>query len=200
MVNFANFHNRWLALQVRPGWEMKTARSVRARGYEELVPSHRHEHTWSDRKITRDVPIFTGYVFIRFRADNEQAIISVPGVIRFVGMGNTPVPIEDSQMQALQVATRAAARLGPWPYLGIGHQVEIRRGPLCGLRGTIVRFENKQRLIITVNLLKQSAFVEIEGHEVIPIGFPGDLLDHERLPRRRVPDPTQISHHAAAFS
>jgi transcription antitermination factor NusG len=199
MVNFSTFHNRWLALQVRPGWEMKTARSVRERGYEELVPSYRQQYRWSDRRVTRDVPIFTGYVFIRFHADNKQPIISVPGVIRFVGMGNTPVPIEDSQMHALQVAMKSEARLGPWPYLNIGHEVEIRQGPLCGLRGTIVRFDNKKRLIITVDLLNQSAFVEIEGHEVIPIGHSG-VLNRECSRRRQVPDPTQISFHAPAFS
>jgi len=200
MVNFANFHNRWLAVQVRPGWEIKTARSVKERGYEEFVPSCPQQRRWSDRITTRDTPIFTGYVFIRFRAENQRAIISIPGVLRFVGMGNTPVPIEDSEMQALQVAAKAAARWGPWPFLNIGQEVEIRQGPLCGLRGKLVRFANKQRLIITVNLLRQSAFVEIEGHEVAPIGRSESVLDGECLSRYRVPDPTKISFHGSGLS
>jgi transcription antitermination factor NusG len=200
MVNFANFHDRWLAIQVRPGWEMKTARSVKERGYEGFVPSCRQQRRWSDRITTRDAPIFTGYVFVRFRAENKQAIISIPGVLRFVGMGNTAVPIDDSEIQALQVAAKAAAKWGPWPFLNIGQEVEIRQGPLCGLRGKLVRFDKKQRLIITVNLLRQSAFVEIEGHEVTPIGRSDSVLDRECLSRYRVPDSTKTSFHGSTFS
>jgi transcription antitermination factor NusG len=191
MVNFASLHNRWLAVQVRAGWEMKTARSVRERGYEEFVPSCPQQHRWSDRITTRDAPIFTGYVFIRFSAENQHAIISIPGVLRFVGMGNVPVPIEDSEMQALQVAAKAAARWGPWPFLNIGQEVEIRQGPLCGLRGKLVRFDKKQRLIVTVNLLRQSAFVEIEGHDITPVGRSESVLGRACLSRYRVPDPTK---------
>jgi hypothetical protein len=78
MINFANLDNRWLAVQVRAGWEMRVARSMRRRGYEDFVPSYRQERSWSDRTITLDIPIFTGYVFIRFCVNNKQPVGLLP--------------------------------------------------------------------------------------------------------------------------
>lgn len=148
---------------------MKTAFGLRERGYEELVPSYQQRRKWSDRTVTVQVPLFAGYVFLRFRADNKQPIITIPGVIRFVGMADTPIPIEDSEIESLRITSKAADRCGPWPFLEVGQEVEIQHGPLYGLKGKIVRFQNKQRLIVNVNLLMKSAFVEIEGDEVTPV-------------------------------
>lgn len=176
MLDFAHLDNHWLAVQVRSSWELRTAFILRDRGYEEFVPCYKQTRKWSDRTKTVQVPLFTGYVFCRFRADNRQAIISTPGVIRFAGKGDMPLPIEDFEIEALQIATRSAATCGPWPFLDAGHDVEIRSGPLRGLRGTIVRCKNAQRLILSVNMLQRSAFVEIDGHEVTPIRRPSTEL------------------------
>jgi transcription antitermination factor NusG len=169
MFDFDRLNHRWLAVQVRSGWELKTAIGLRERGYEELVPTYEQKRKRSDRTVTLRVPLFTGYVFLRFQADNPEPIISVPGVMRFVGVANSPLPIEDSEIDALRITSKAASRCGPWPFLEVGEEVEIQRGPLYGLKGKIVRFENRRRLIINVNLLMKSAFVEIEEHEVTPV-------------------------------
>jgi hypothetical protein len=39
------------------------------------------------------------------------------------------------------------------------------------VRGKIVRFKNKQRLILSVNLIKKSVFVEVDGYEVVPLAI-----------------------------
>lgn len=171
-----NLHNRWVAAQVRAGWEMKIGCGLRQRGYEELIPSYQQKRRWSDRIKTVEVPLFTGYVFLRFRADNRQPVVSTPGVIRLVGTGNTPIPIDDSEIEALQIANKATSRCGPWPFLQVGQEVEVRNGPLYGLKGKIIRFKNKQRIIISLNLLQQSAFVDIEDHEIAPISRPSNTL------------------------
>ena len=176
MRGFDNLNDRWVAVQVRAGWEIKAARGLRQRGYEELVPSSQQRRRWSDRIKTMEVPLFTGYVFLRFRTDKEQPVITTPGVIRFVGVSNTPIAIDDCEMEALQIASKATYRCGPWPFLQVGQEVEVRNGPLYGLKGKIIRFKNKQRIIITVNLLQQSAFVEIEDHEIAPTGRPSEVL------------------------
>jgi hypothetical protein len=33
-----------------------------------------------------------------------------------------------------------------------------------------VRFKNKQRLILSVNVIRKSVLVEIDGYEVVPVG------------------------------
>jgi transcription antitermination factor NusG len=142
---------------------------MRRRGYEDSLPSYRQERSWSDRTIPLDIPIFTKYVFIGFCVNNKQLVISIPDVTRFAGMADTPVPIDDTEMQSLQPALKAADKRGPWPLLEVGQKVEIRQGLLGGIRAKVVHFNDKQRLILSIALLRQSAFVEIEGHDFTPV-------------------------------
>jgi len=47
--------------------------------------------------------------------------------------------------------------------------VEVTRGPLEGIRGVLLRKEKRYRLVISVHLIKQSAAVEIDDADVMPI-------------------------------
>jgi len=133
------------------------------------VPLFKQKRRWSDRVKIVNVPLFTGYVFLRFIRENAHPVITTPGVLRLVGTAGGPTPIDDSEIEALQLATRSGLHYGPCAFLRVGQEVEIRAGPLASLRGKIVRFKNKQRLVISVNLIRKSVFVEVDGYEVVTI-------------------------------
>jgi len=98
-------------------------------------------------------------------------VITTPGVLRLVGTGGNPTPIADSEIEALQFTTRSGLEYGPCAFLEVGQEVEVRLGPLTGLRGKIVRVKNKQRLILSVNLIQKSVFVEVDGYEVTAVAL-----------------------------
>jgi transcription antitermination factor NusG len=166
VFNYRRLDNCWLAIQVRSGWELRTAEALRASGYEEFVPLYLQKRQKAGIARTVSVPLFTGYVFFRFEARNPRPVLFIPGVIRFVGTGNSPVPIEKEEIDSLRIASRARVNWGPYPFLEFGETVEIHNGPLSGLKGKITRFKNKNRLIITVNLIQESVFVEVEEDDV----------------------------------
>ena len=166
-TGFDELNGRWLALRVRSTWEMKTAAGLRERGYEEFVPLYRQKRKWSDRTKMVDVPLFTGYIFVRFDAQNSQPIITTPGVIGFVGIDHIPIPIEDREVDALRIITEGTSNYGPCDFLRMGPQeIEIKHGPLAGLKGKIVRFKNQERLVVSVELLQKSVFVELDGFDI----------------------------------
>lgn len=167
--DFENLDKRWLCVQVRSGLELKSALCLNERGYETFVPVFEQKRQWSDRTKIVQVPLFTGYVFLRFTANSCYLAVTAPGVLRFVGNGRMPIAIEDSEIEALQFTTRAGLTCGPSAFLEVGQEVEVRLGPLASVRGKIVRFKNRQRLILSVNLIKKSAYVEVDGYEVIPL-------------------------------
>jgi transcription termination/antitermination protein NusG len=166
MCDFANLDQRWLCVQVRVGCEIRSALGLRERGYESFVPVYGEKRRWSDRVKTIQVPLFTGYVFFRFCTSNANAVITTPGVIRFVGAGKMPLPVDDSEIEALQLTVRSGLRFGPCAFLEIGQEVEVHSGVLTSVRGRIVRFKNKERLILSVNLIQRSMFVEVDGCEI----------------------------------
>lgn len=167
---FENLDGRWLCVQVKSGGECRSALGLRERGYETFVPVFEQKRRWSDRVKIVQVPLFTGYVFLRFNAASSWPAVSAPGVLRFVGTGKTPTPIEDSEIEALQVTIQTGLHYGPCAFLEVGQEVEVRLGPFTSLRGKIVQFKNKQRLILSVNLIQKSVLVEVDGYEIVPIG------------------------------
>lgn len=170
--DFENLDRRWICIQVRSGCELRSALGLKDRGYESFVPVFEQKRQWSDRTKIVQVPLFTGYVFLRFNATNTHPVITVPGVIRFVGTAGVPTPIEDAEIAALQLTVRSGLACGPCDFFQVGQEVQIRSGPLASLRGKIVRFKNKQRLVLSVNLIQKSVFVEIDGYEVVPVTPP----------------------------
>lgn len=172
LLDYENLDQRWLCLQVRSGWEFRSALGLKERGYDYFVPTFKQKREWSDRTKIVEVPLFTGYLFLRFDVRNDHSVVTVPGVIRFVGTGKMPTPIDNAEIEALQLTTRAGLTCGPCAFLAVGQEVEIRLGPLASLRGKIERFKNKQRLILSVNLIQKSVFVEIDGYEVTPVIWP----------------------------
>jgi transcription antitermination factor NusG len=159
--------NRWIALQVRGGWELKCARGLRDRGYEEFVPTYRERREWSDRMKVVDKPLFRGYVFLRFESRNRYTVVSVPGFVRFVGVGSVPSPIEDREIEALIIASRTNVPCGPCSFLEVGESVQIVSGSLSGLTGKVVRHKSAHRIVINVSLLRMSAYVEIDDTHLV---------------------------------
>jgi transcription antitermination factor NusG len=167
--DFDNLEKRWLCAQVRSGCEIRSALGLQERGYESFVPLFEQKRRWSDRTKIVQVPLFAGYVFLRFNRESAYPVLTSPGVLRLIGTGNAPTPIEDSEIEALQLSTRSGLLYGPCAFLEVGQEVVVRLGPLASLRGKIVRFKNKQRLILSVNLIRKSMFVEVDGYEVTAI-------------------------------
>jgi len=87
-----------------------------------------------------------------------------------VGTGKTPVPVDESEIAALQsiVVSRLQAR--PWPFLQVGQRVRIEQGPLYGVEGILLDSKKRDRLVVSVTLLQRSVAVEIDGDWAVPAG------------------------------
>ncbi len=109
----------------------------------------------------------------------------IPGVVHVVGFGKTPVPIDESEITAIQAAVKSGLPSLPWPFLEIGHRVRIEHGPLCGLQGILLGFRGHQRLVLSVTLLQRSVAVQIDEAWVQPIagqkGICGGQVPSESL-------------------
>lgn len=136
--------------------------AVRNKGFEEFLPLYQSRHAWSDRAQPVEVPLFPGYVFCRFDLERRLSLLTIPGVLHFVGVGKTPIPIDGAEIAAIQAAVQREVRPEPWPFLDAGSPVRLAIGPLAGLEGFLVEVRNKQRIVVSVTLLKRSVAVEIE--------------------------------------
>jgi transcription antitermination factor NusG len=165
----ANISSRWYALRVRSHYENTVALHLRARGFESFLPLYQCRRRWSDRFREIELPLFPGYVFSRFDPLNRLPILSIPGVVNPVAIGRTPVPVDDTEMTAIQAAVKTGLRRSPWPFLRVGQRVRIEQGPLCGIEGILVGFRGQERLVLSISLLQRSIAVQVEENWVRPL-------------------------------
>jgi transcriptional antiterminator NusG len=118
--------------------------------------------------------MFRGYLFIRANLENRLwlTVLQTPGVARIISNNGKPVPIPDNQISSIQTILENDTVVTPYPYLNVGERVRIAAGPMKGVEGILLRFKsNKQRLILSVDLLQQSVCVEMNTIEVEPVNF-----------------------------
>ena len=152
----------WYALAVRPRYERITAQLLDSKGFEQMAPVYRHRRRWSDRVKELELLLFPGYVFCRFDYYGKLRVLSTPGVTSIVGCGKFPVPVDDSEIDAIRAILASRLRAQPWPYLRVGEKVRIEQGCLYGLTGTLVREKDSCRVVVNVELLRRSVAVEIQ--------------------------------------
>ena len=162
-------NNRWYAVRVKSRHEHSVDRHLRARGLESFLPLYRSRSHWSDRVKHVEFPLFPGYVFCRFNVEDRLPVLSAPGVVHLVGTGKVPVPIEESEIAAIQAAVKAELHREPWPFQQIGKKVKIARGPLAGVEGILVAVKGRESLVLSVTLLQRSIAVEIAEGWALPV-------------------------------
>jgi transcription antitermination factor NusG len=162
----------WFALQVKGNYENVVAAHLGGKGYEWFLPLYKMRNRWSDRWKEINRPLFPGYLFCRLDPLNRFPILTIPGVSRIVGAAKNPVPIDKTEIEAIQVAVKSGLPSQPWPFMKIGQTVRIERGPLRGLEGILSDFRNNHRLVLSVTLLQRSIAVQVEDAWVTPTSEP----------------------------
>jgi transcription antitermination factor NusG len=166
----------WFALRVKSRSEKIVATIARNKGFEEFLPLYQSRRRWSDRFKSVELPLFPGYVFCRLNPEFRLPLLTIPGVLGFVGIGRVPAPIDDAEIAAIQTAVGAGLLAEPYPFLEVGQRVRVAEGPLAGLEGLLVEVRKQQRIAVSVSLLKRSVAVEIDRHWVRPLDAGGREL------------------------
>lgn len=156
----------WFALQVVPRHEKSVDDMLEYRGYNHFLPTYRIRRRWSDRVRLVEQPLFPGYVFCRSKSNLMEVIRGSPGIIRIVAFGGRPHPVPDKEIEALQHIVQGKREYSAVPYWNVGQKVQVVSGPLAGICGAIMRFTNRDRLIISLDVIMKSVSVEIDQSEV----------------------------------
>jgi transcription antitermination factor NusG len=152
----------WFAILARTSREKTASLLLENAGYECFVPTSKYMRRWSDRMKEVEVPLFPGYLFCRMNPHNRLPVLMTPGVIQIVGVGKTPIPVEEEEIAAIQRVEKSGLSTMPWPYLEVGHAVRIEEGPLHGLTGIVLKIKSGPKLVLSVSLLQRSVAVEID--------------------------------------
>ena len=161
---------RWFALQMIARHEKRVAQHLSQREIECYLPLYRSERKWSDgSRVTLDLPLFSGYLFVRIRRNERGNVLAVPGVLAVVyGTGREPASIPDSTIDGLRTGLQLV-RAQPHPLLTAGRRVRIRGGALTGFEGIVLRSKKSCRVILTLDHIMQSYAVEVGMDDLEPL-------------------------------
>ena len=165
----ANLDLQWFALRVRSKHEHVSAEHLRHRGFEEFSPTYKEEAQWSDRKKIVERFLFPGYVFCRLNPNDRLPVLTTPGVVDMVGFGQGPSPVPDVEIDRVRKMVDSGLLVTPWPFLEVGQQVILERGPLAGLEGILEEVERGARLVVSIPLLQRSVSTEVDRNWVRPV-------------------------------
>ncbi len=161
--------HRWYAVHTRSQYEKAVCEGLTLRGYESFLPLYRARRKWSDRYQDVDIPLFPGYVFCRLNINNRLPVLIVPGVIRFIGTGKTPIPVDESEMNAVHSVIHSGLLVRPWPFIKVGQSVSIEEGPLQNVSGILTEINGADQLVVSITLLQRSVAVSIPREWIRPV-------------------------------
>ncbi len=160
----------WYALHTCAKHEKAVARQLELRAFEAFLPLFEKMSRWKDRQVKVELPLFSGYVFVRMALSEKLRALQIPGVVRLVGFGGQAAPIDGEEMQALQRGLDGGRFVEPWPYLTVGRRVRIKSGPLQGIEGLLVRKKTICRFVLSLHLIQRSMAVEVNAADLEPMG------------------------------
>jgi transcription antitermination factor NusG len=163
----AELSSAWFALIIHQYKREQCEQMLAGMGYEYFSPCFQTVKNWSDRRKRVDVPLFPGYIFCRFDTNRRLPILQIPGVLGIVSSGKQFLEVDASELESIRTAMASRLPVEPYPFMEPGQKVKVIHGPLCGLKGTLVRAKAESRLLLSVAILNRCVSVEVQASHLV---------------------------------
>jgi transcription antitermination factor NusG len=154
-------------LFVRANQEKRTAQRLTSHEVEYFLPSYRSVRQWKDRRVTLEMPLFPGYIFVRLPFLDRSRVLTLPNVVGLVG-GKSPAIVSAEEIDSIRKGVDFGNAV-PHPSLAVGQKVMITEGVLRGMRGTLLRGQNNTRVVVSVESIGRSFAVDVDISSLKPI-------------------------------
>ena len=148
----------WRVAHVRSRQEKVLARHLLQSGIAFYLPQIEKSATRGGRRFASYVPLFPGYVFFRGGPADRLTALRSNVIASLIEVENqTLLNDELQQIRRLQLA---GASLIPVEQFAVGDAVRINEGAFAGYEGIVVRTPKRDRLLVSISLLRKTIAVE----------------------------------------
>ena len=151
---------QWWVLHTRPRQEKALARQMLEQRIPFYLPIIKRRFRLRGRNMTSHVALFPGYVFLLGDREQRVGALTTNRVVRALPVANQDVLWHD--LQQVQRLLASGAPITPEDRLTPGVAVEIRTGPLAGLKGKILRTASGKRFVVEVDFIQRGASVLLD--------------------------------------
>ena len=131
------------------------------------LPVRTRTRTYQRRKVTTEIPVFPGYLFVALDAPRKLTLQKTNHVLRFLEPSRPYRMLR--QLVQIRHALEIDPALRPVRLLTAGTRVRITAGPFMGIEGVVARLAATMRVYLTVELLGQGLVVQVGREQVEPL-------------------------------
>jgi len=166
MQNFPS-SGEWAVCHVRPRCEKKLASFCDDENIGCFLPLLNKKKLYGSRVREHTTPLFSSYLFVR--ADNifSTKLPQNNYCVRLLKV--TDQALFNQHMNAIYLTLQSEALLELTPYIKEGKQVLITQGPFKGIKGIVSKIENKEHILINIELLQQAVSIKADWSILTPI-------------------------------
>ena len=161
----------WIVINTHPHRESLALQHLQRQGFETYCPvmHKRRSHARRVEMVLR--PLFPNYLFVR--ADWEhmrwRPILSTCGVRSIVRAGEELSFVHHDFVASLKLREIDGAIVRPASPYQVGQKVEIAGAAFAGLVATIIEMDEKDRIVVLLNLMNRSTRVTLRQNAVMPV-------------------------------
>ena len=164
---------RWYVVHTYSGYENKVAQNIEKvvenRGLRDQIldvriPTGVFTETKDDKKVDVERKLSPGYVLIKMVMNEETWYIArnTRGVTGFVGPGSKPVPLSDSEVEALGIEVR-----GIEISYEVGDTVKVIDGSFEGFTGRVSEISKERgKVSVIITMMGRETHVEFDWDQV----------------------------------
>jgi transcriptional antiterminator NusG len=167
----------WYVIHTYSGYENKVKQNLMHRIesmemqeqiFRVIVPTEEEIEIKNGQRRTVHKKVFPGYVLVQMAMnDNSWYVVrNTPGVTSFVGHGNRPTPLEDSEVKAILKQMEEEAPKVRVSYQ-VGQAIKITDGPFTDFEGIVDAIDHERgRVRVLVSFFGREAPVELDFLQV----------------------------------
>ncbi len=165
----AVIRRNWYAVFTIPQNEKSVVRHLDLRNVESFLPCYETIRLWKNRQRAKVIlPLFPTYLFVHIKHHERGKVLQAPGVLQIVGNGRDAIPLPDHEVELLRSGV-THKKIEPYRKLVVGDKVRLKCGIMQGVQGLLVRKNDSLRFVFTVELINQSASMEVDAADLEPV-------------------------------
>ena len=174
---------QWYVIHTYSGHENKVRanleRAIHSAGLENhfgqiLVATEEFAEMKDGKRITSKRKTFPSYVLIEMdmNLETRTLVTNVPGVTRFVGSGQDPVALRESEVKRILGQMESGGRMRGSPEVPFksGEHVKVVDGPFTDFTGVVDEVNpERQKVKVMVSIFGRATPVELDFLQVQPV-------------------------------
>jgi len=156
----------WHVLHLRPRCEKRMAEYCRSFDLDCYLPLREQTKIYQRRRVTVQKPLFPGYVFVDYRAQDRAHILRSNYVVNILEVANQEQLL--AELAQIRKVLVVDPTLGACEAYTRGKRARIVRGPFQGLEGVIQLVKGRTRVVLNVEMIGQAVSVEVDVVDLEP--------------------------------